>query len=128
MLRQLWIDQRGVALSAELVLVMTIVILGALVGLATFRDSLTSEFADSGAAVGSLDQSYSYNEIVINETFDTIQVDATVAGSSYADASDFCEEGLTEGDPGNDVAGEFALCIVTASSINEGEAAPTPAP
>jgi len=56
---QLWRDERGFIQSAELVLIATLVVIGMIVGLAAFRDGTVQELADTGVAVGQLDQSYS---------------------------------------------------------------------
>jgi len=58
-LKQIWNDERGFVNSMELILIATLAVLGLIVGLATFRDAVTQELADTGAAVGQLNQSYS---------------------------------------------------------------------
>ncbi len=63
--RQLWRDTRGQISLAMLVLLVSIVCLGSIVGLATVRDYVVQEFGDAAVAIDSLDQSYSV-EIVIN--------------------------------------------------------------
>ena len=51
-------DERGFVSSTELILLATIVVIGLLVGLSTWRDAVVQELGDSGAAVGQFDQSY----------------------------------------------------------------------
>lgn len=58
-LKKIWNDERGFVNSTELILVATLAVIGMIVGLATFRDAVTQELADTGAAVGQLNQSYS---------------------------------------------------------------------
>lgn len=58
LLLQIWHDERGFVNSAELILIATLAIIGVIVGIATFRDGLNQELADTGAAVGQINQSY----------------------------------------------------------------------
>ena len=59
MLKRLWNDSRGETSSAAMLLLVTILGLGAVVGLTSFRDQLVQELGDLGAALESVDQSYS---------------------------------------------------------------------
>ena len=56
----LWQDEAGFVVSAELALVSTIATLGMVTGLAEASNSVNNELHDVGSAVGSLDQSFSY--------------------------------------------------------------------
>ena len=56
----LWQDEAGFIVSAELALVTTIATLGMVTGLAEASNNVHNELHDVGAAVGSLDQSFSY--------------------------------------------------------------------
>ncbi len=56
----LWQDEAGFVISAELALVSTIATLGMVTGLAEASNNVHHELHDVGAAVGSLDQSFSY--------------------------------------------------------------------
>lgn len=56
--QRLWSDQAGVILSAELVIILTIAVLGMVVGLSNLQHALTCEFADLGLAFQSLNQSF----------------------------------------------------------------------
>jgi len=58
-LTRLWRDERGEATAMSLILIGTILALGAIVGLATFRDQLVQEFGDLSVAIERLDQSFS---------------------------------------------------------------------
>lgn len=58
-MRKLFNDEAGFVVSAELVLVLTIAVLGMVVGLASVRDSLSSELIDLSTAFGAVDQTYS---------------------------------------------------------------------
>jgi len=54
-------DERGHATSMGIILVVTIVSIASMVGLAVVRDQVTQQFGDIGAALGTLDQSFSYS-------------------------------------------------------------------
>lgn len=51
-------DEAGFVISAELVLVMTIAVLGMVVGLTAVRDAVSHELNDVSHAIGSVSQSY----------------------------------------------------------------------
>lgn len=56
--RAAWDDQSGETSVMSLVLICTIVAIGATVGLTTFRDQLVQEFGDLAVAIENLDQSF----------------------------------------------------------------------
>ncbi len=64
MLSQLWRDAGGSVLSAEVVLLATILVLGIVVGAKSFRDAAVTEWADYAQAIGRLDQSYNIPNIM----------------------------------------------------------------
>ena len=74
--------QGGFVLTAELVLLVTILVFGAIVGMVSMRDSLNAEMEDVSEALGSLDQGYEYNGITNG------QLTGTIAGSSFTDQAD----------------------------------------
>lgn len=74
--------QGGFVLTAELVLLVTILVFGAIVGMVSMRDALNAEMEDVAEAIGAVDQGYEYNGITNN------QLTATIAGSSWEDAVD----------------------------------------
>ena len=57
--RVLWSDEHGETSTLSLILICTIIAIGATVGLAALRDQLVQEFGDLGVAVESLDQNFS---------------------------------------------------------------------
>jgi hypothetical protein len=73
----------GFIVTAELILIATILVLGLLVGMAEVRDSLVAELDDIGEAFGALDQSYSFNGV----ENDNVPVEFT-EGSTWSDAVD----------------------------------------
>jgi hypothetical protein len=58
MLRALWRDEAGAVLSAEMVMVGTLGVIGASVGLAAVSKSVNDELTELALAFRSLDQSY----------------------------------------------------------------------
>lgn len=84
LLHVLWNDEFGAVVSAELVMVMTILVIGLVVGLATVRDAVISELADVGAAIGHLNQSYSFSTPSGHGM--------ATAGSLFGDHPDHCDD------------------------------------
>ncbi len=56
--RSLWRDQRGDTSVISLVLICTIIAIGATVGLTTYRNQVVQELGDLAVAIRSLNQSY----------------------------------------------------------------------
>ncbi len=74
--------QGGFVLTSELVLIVTIMVMGMTVGLVTMRDALTAEMEDVAEAIGALDQSYAFNGMMNAES------SASIDGSSWGDSQD----------------------------------------
>ena len=110
---QLWRDESGVLASIELILMGTIILLGSIVGLATYRDSIVQELGDASASVSSLQQGYEYIEVTQAGVIDNMQFSYSVAGSSYVDDLNFGE--LAVPDP----AGGPAMCIVFTPTFDD---------
>ena len=83
MIQKLWQDEVGAIVSAEIVLVATILVIGMIVGLKSVRDAAVTELADVAQAIANLDQSYSYSSVSGHA--------ASTAGSQFLDAPDFCD-------------------------------------
>ena len=60
---KLWNDEAGFIVSAELVLIATILVLGMIVGLVSVRDQVVQELGDIALAFGVINQSYSFSGI-----------------------------------------------------------------
>jgi Flp pilus assembly pilin Flp len=86
MFTKLMNDEAGFVVSSELVLIATVLVLGLIVGLTSLRNSVTGELADLAAAIGNISQSYSFSAVTGHTS--------SVAGTSFADATDFCESVL----------------------------------
>lgn len=57
-LKNLWSDEAGVILSAELVIILTIAVLGMVVGLSCLQQAMFNEFRDLSLAFQSMNQSF----------------------------------------------------------------------
>ena len=60
MLRNFWNDECGFLVSAELVLVATIVVIGLIVGLIEVQAAIIHELDDVACAIGSLNQGFTF--------------------------------------------------------------------
>ena len=76
-------DEAGFIVSAELILIATIAVLGLVVGLMEISTSVNTELDDVASAIGSMNQSYCYNGLR--------GCKATTAGSCYGDKVDQCD-------------------------------------
>ncbi len=119
LLKRLWQDQRGFVATTDLILIVTIAILGTIVGLATLRNSVVQEFGDLATAIGRLNQSYMFTESEYNaDTDDPNSAYAWVAGSDYTDNPDFGDLPDVSNEPPAGIS-------VTRPAINEGDPLPT---
>jgi hypothetical protein len=114
MITRLWHDETGSVGSAEMVLIMTIMTLGVVVGLKSFRDGAVTELADLAQALSEIDQSYSYTGFSIAVGGSTL----TTVSSYFVDSADFCD---TEDD--DDTGSRGSKCVLVASPATM-EAAP----
>ena len=95
MLMKLWNDDRGAITSMEIVLCATILVVGLIVGLASARDAIVTELADFGGAIGSLNQSYSFDSFTITFGMEPDEYTFVFVGSSFEDAEDSCDTSET---------------------------------
>jgi Flp pilus assembly pilin Flp len=107
MMKKLWNDEVGAVVSAELVLVITILGIGMITGLSSLRDGVITELADVGAAIGSVNQSYSVSGVTAHSSL--------TGGSVYADSVDFCDNGTS-------TAGSRCLTINGGALVQAGSA------
>ncbi len=61
--KQLWNDEAGFILSAELVLITTILTLGMIVGLSSVSAAINQEMGDVSMAFSMVNQGYRYSEM-----------------------------------------------------------------
>jgi len=105
-----WRDEMGAIISAELVLLLTILILGMIVGLTSLRDGVIEELADVGAAIGSQNQSFILPNIFARSS--------STGGSVFTDQPDFGDNAA-----GANAMNSRCLVITPASPIVGGEGA-----
>lgn len=89
MLRTLWNDELGAVISAEIVLVMTICVIGVIVGLSEVAVSVVTELNDVGHAIGSLSQSFSFTGFHAKSECKGLK--SFVSGSLNIDYHDDCD-------------------------------------
>lgn len=84
----LWNDETGAVISAELVLVLTVAVLGIVVGLSEVAVAVNTELNDISNAFGALNQSYSFTGF---HAYSNGKIKSTVSGSMFVDATDDCD-------------------------------------
>ena len=85
MLRALWNDEAGFVITSELLLIVTIMVIGLIVGMVAVRDAVVTELGDVAAAIGTLNQTYSYFGVTNTCS------GAWTAGSDFGDQVDRCD-------------------------------------
>ena len=85
---KLWQDDAGVILSAEIVLVATILVTGMIVGLVELQCAVVGELSDLGDAIGNFDQGFVTPGIT---SFKTGGIKAQTRGAQYGDTADDCD-------------------------------------
>ena len=103
-----WREEHGAIVSAEIMLVATILVIGVIVGLSALRDSVVTELADVAQALANVSQSYSYSGVAGHHAFS--------GGGAFNDKADFCDTPDSLGDWGN------SKCVqICSSGIAPGE-------
>lgn len=77
-------DENGFLISAELILIATIAVLGVVVGLAEISASINNELEDVASAIGSMNQSFSVSGQRSCHK-------GSKAGSGFSDSADACD-------------------------------------
>jgi hypothetical protein len=98
MLLQLWFDESGFIISAELVMVATILVIGLIVGLSEVQHAVVGELNDVADAIGSANQSYGYSGFAKRDGWwgwgggwGGGRVHAWTVGSTFVDVTDACD-------------------------------------
>ena len=102
LLKALRQDEHGVILSAEIVIIGSLLVVGLITGLTCLQQSVNGELKDLAGALGALDQSYSYSAHRKQGFGD--QCCAWTAGSSYTN----CEN---KTDKCTDIVGCTDMCV-----------------
>jgi hypothetical protein len=82
-LARFWTEQDGAILSAEIMMVATILVLGMVVGLKSVRDSVVTELADVAQGMGNVNQSFQFSGVDGHAS--------KSGGGKFGDQSDFCD-------------------------------------
>ena len=90
MLKNFMNDEAGFIVSAELVLVATILVIGLIVGLSEIQHAVVSELNDVADAIGEVNQSYSYSGFSKAKTNGNGTA-AFTNGSNFTDTRDDCD-------------------------------------
>lgn len=88
MLKQLWNDECGFVISAELILVLTIGVLAMVVGLSEVAVAVNTELNDLSNAFGSLKQDYAFTGFSAK---DAGKEKSFISGSGFKDKTDDCD-------------------------------------
>ncbi len=128
LLLTLFNDETGFIVSAELILIGTLLVLGMIVGLSEVQHAVTQELNDVGDAFGSLNQSYCYSGFSARKRFGGYcGFKSITTGSIFVDTQDECDwnQCSISCDPPTQ---EVSKQNRTGSVIIEKHHSPTPAP
>ncbi len=85
-------DEAGFIVSAELVLVATILVIGLIVGLSSIQHAIVAELNDVGDAFGALTQGYQYGGFrAVKSNGAPAGIKAITQGSLFTDTADDCD-------------------------------------
>lgn len=88
--KSLWNDETGMIVSAELTLILTICVIGVVVGLTETAVAVNTELNDISNAVGSLNQSFFYAGMTSRDHYHG-KLKSFFAGSRFHDRIDDCD-------------------------------------
>jgi Flp pilus assembly pilin Flp len=88
MLTRLYSDEHGFVISAELVLIASLLVIGLIVGLSEIQHALNAELNDVADAIGSLNQSYRFSGFSKAKNGGA---GIYTRGSSFRDTMDECD-------------------------------------
>lgn len=85
-------DESGFIISAELILVATLLVIGMIVGLSEVQHSVTQELNDVGDAFGNINQSFCYSGFTAYQCYGNCwNIKAMTRGSAFLDMADVCD-------------------------------------
>lgn len=82
MLKKLWLDEGGVILSTELILIVIILVIGLVTGLTALKTAVITKLADLAGAIAAIDTSYGF-------TGSTYDAGGTVGSGAYTNGSEY---------------------------------------
>lgn len=103
--------QAGFVITVELLLIVTVLVIGLLAGWAKLRDQVTAELSDAGDAIGSIDNSYKYLGLQWDDGTAGI---AAVASFGFDDAPDAASVGSAVGGDGQFI--DYKTAVTSSSS------------
>ena len=112
----LWQDENGVILSAELVVIGSVLVIGLITGVTTLQEAVNGEMKDLAGAIGSLDQSYRFSGFT-GWSRCTGLTKAYTAGSWFCNKKDQCREHQCKEPCGDIVAGLFSPPVVGCQGV-----------
>ena len=83
MMQRLWREEAGAIITAEIMLIASILVLGCIVGLKSVRDAVVTELADVAQALSNVDQSFWFSGTAGHHAY--------TAGGIFFDFADFCD-------------------------------------
>ena len=90
MFHNLWRDESGFIVSAELILIATLLVIGLIVGLSEIQHAAVTELNDVADAIGEVNQSYSWSGFSKRDFGHTV-IHAATYGSNFEDQRDDCD-------------------------------------
>jgi len=112
LLCRLWNDESGAIVSAEIVLIASILVIGVIVGLKSLRDSVVTELADVAQAISNFNQSFSFSGVTGHHAF--------TAGGAFGDQADFCDTNDNYSDKGNSKCVQICSAMTPVGESNGG--------
>jgi Flp pilus assembly pilin Flp len=107
LLVRLFSEETGAILSAEIMLVASVLVIGVIAGLSSLRDSVVTELADVAQALANFNQSYCFSGVSGHHAFS--------GGGEFSDQLDFCDSRYNNSDKGN------SKCVLICSTNDPGE-------
>ena len=89
-MRTLYCDEAGFIVSAELVLIATLVVIGLIVGLSQIQHAVVEEMNDIAHAIGSLNQSFYFTGFSAYKP-NHCGIKSITFGSAFKDNADTCD-------------------------------------
>lgn len=89
MLKQLWNDEAGFIVSAELVLISSLLVIGLIVGMSEVQHAINGELCDVGEAIGAINQSFFFTGFRSFKHDGSLK--ARSEGSIFRDRADECD-------------------------------------
>lgn len=83
LLTRLYCEESGAIVSAEVMLVASVLVIGVIAGLSSLRDSIVTELADVAQAFANINQSYCFSGTRGHHSFS--------GGGDFSDEIDFCD-------------------------------------